>query len=163
MEKPLPGQEKNLSSISAPSYHVVRSVAQLEQFVERISREKSLPWTWKRTPCFTTRKKYVCCRWPATVKTWLLIPSKSTTCPPWPPCSVTRRSARCSTVRIMTYAPSTVIFRSRSTTCSIPSWPACSWANGKPAWVRWSVNDLASNWTSAIRKRTGPSAPCPTA
>jgi ribonuclease D len=42
MEKPLPGQEKNLSSISAPSYHVVRTVAQLEQFVERISREKIL-------------------------------------------------------------------------------------------------------------------------
>jgi ribonuclease D len=42
MEKPPPGQEKNMSHISAPAYHFIHTVAQLEQFVDRISREEIL-------------------------------------------------------------------------------------------------------------------------
>lgn len=42
MEKSPPGQEKNMGRVNAPAYHVIRTVAQLEQFVDRIHREEIL-------------------------------------------------------------------------------------------------------------------------
>ena len=41
-EKPLPGQEKNMNGVTGPSYRLISTPAELEQFVDRISREKIL-------------------------------------------------------------------------------------------------------------------------
>ena len=41
-EKPFPGQEKNRDSVADPSYRFIRTPAELERFVGRISREKIL-------------------------------------------------------------------------------------------------------------------------
>jgi ribonuclease D len=42
MEKAQPGQEKNMKVVTAPAYQVIRTVTELEQFVDRISREEIL-------------------------------------------------------------------------------------------------------------------------
>lgn len=42
MEKAPPGQEKNMMVITAPAYQVIRTADELEQFVDRISREEIL-------------------------------------------------------------------------------------------------------------------------
>ena len=42
MEKPQPGQEKNREPIADPSYQLIKTAAELEQFVDRISREEIL-------------------------------------------------------------------------------------------------------------------------
>jgi ribonuclease D len=39
-EKPLPGQAKNMNHTPSAAYHLIRSTAQLQQFVERIRHEK---------------------------------------------------------------------------------------------------------------------------
>ncbi len=41
-EKPSPGQEKNMAAVADPSYRFIRTPAELEQFVSRISQEKIL-------------------------------------------------------------------------------------------------------------------------
>jgi ribonuclease D len=42
MEKAPPGQEKNMSVVATPAYQVIRTATELEQFVDRIRREKIL-------------------------------------------------------------------------------------------------------------------------
>jgi ribonuclease D len=56
-EKPLPGQEKNRNSAAAPAYRFIRTVAELRQFVDRISREKILAVDLEADSMFHYREK----------------------------------------------------------------------------------------------------------